>query len=196
MNGSLYAGWTDGRLYGRTFNGSALGPQRDLLAENGYVIGPNWISFANVSGMYWEAGRLYYTRQGDARLFYRYFSPESELIDSVQHVASGNGDGFNWSTVRGVTYADGAIFYAAANGDLHRVGADALGDPIAGTDVVIAGPGVDGVNYASERHVHDRLTRLRTRTYGTARRSAGRSSVARVISGSRQWKELPQAQPP
>jgi hypothetical protein len=149
VNGTLYAGWSDGRLYGWSFNGSTLGAQRDILQEGNYVLGPTWISFASFTGMYWDAGRLYYTRAGDSRLFYRYFSPDSELVGSVEYIASGNGDGLNWSGARGVTFAGGRLFYASLDGNLHRVNADALGDPTPGTDTVIAGPLIDGVNYLS-----------------------------------------------
>ena len=97
----------------------------------------------------WEAGRLYYTRQGDSRLFYRYFSPDSEIINSVEFVASGNGDGFNWNGVRGVSYAAGSLVYAASDGSLHRVQTDGVGDPISGSDVKIGGSGIDGVDYRS-----------------------------------------------
>ncbi len=80
LNGKLYAGWSNGRLYGWTFDGSTLGSRVDVLQQGNYVLGPGWISFADVSGMFWLDGRLYYTRAGDPNLYFRYFTPESELV--------------------------------------------------------------------------------------------------------------------
>ena len=144
LNGKLYAGWSDGGLYSWTFDGSTLGPKVDVLEQGNYVYGRTWTSFTNVTGMFWHDGRLYYTRDGDAHLFYRYFSPASELLGSVQRVASGPGvDSLDWSNVQGLTAASGKIYYASTDGNLHRVD---LADetPVPGTDSVLSGPGIDG----------------------------------------------------
>jgi hypothetical protein len=48
-------------------------------------------------------GRLYYTLSGnDPRLYHRWFTPESGVIDADTFVASGASDGRNWSTVNGL----------------------------------------------------------------------------------------------
>ncbi len=144
LNGLLYAGWQDGRLYAWPFNGTSLGAKQDVLADGDYVLGPTWIDFSRMTGMFWKDGRLYYTRQGDAQLFYRYFSPQSQLVNSIEYVAADNG----FAGVRGMTEAGGSIFYVTAEGRLHKVADDAHGIP-SGADAVIGGPGVDGVNYRS-----------------------------------------------
>ena len=147
LNGKLYAGWSDGNLYSWTFNGTTLGTRHDVITEGNYVLG-HWIDFASVTGMYWDGGRLYYTLAGDSRLFFRYFTPESELVGSNESWVSGDGDGLDWSDVRGMTEAGGHIFYATSDGDLHRID-ESGGVPTPGTDTVIGGPGVDGVSYLS-----------------------------------------------
>jgi hypothetical protein len=147
LNGTLYAGWSDGRLYSWSFDGSALGPREDVLVDGAYVLGPGWIDFSDVTGMFWLAGRLYYTRAGDRHLFWRAFTPESELVGSIEHVASGDDDAFSWQGIHGLTAASGSMFFAKS-GDLHRV-ALAGGVPVPGTDTVIGGVTVDGSFYST-----------------------------------------------
>ena len=108
------------------------------------MYGRTWTSFTDVTGMFWLDGRLYYTRSGDPHLFYRYFSPASELVGSIQYVASGPGvDALDWSNVEGMTEASNEIYFATTDGNLHRIDV-ANGGPVQGTDVVISGPGIDG----------------------------------------------------
>jgi Malectin domain/Domain of unknown function (DUF5122) beta-propeller len=152
LNGKVYAGWANGRLYSWTFNGSTFGGPVggvDVLANGNYVFGPTWTSFADVTGMFWKGGRLYYTREGDHRLFYRYFSPTSEIVGSIQYIASGpNVDGLDWSGIEGMTQAGSKIFYASSDGDLVRI--DMNGTvPVPGTSVAISGPSIDGRDWRS-----------------------------------------------
>jgi hypothetical protein len=144
LNGRVYAGFQNGDLLSWAFNGTSLTNQQDVLAQGGYVLGPNWISFSPLTGMYWKDGRLYYTKQGDDRLFYRGFSADSELVGSVEYVADDGG----WAGVRGMTEAGGFVFYATPDGNLHRIADDARGMPF-GTDTLIGGPGIDGRDYRS-----------------------------------------------
>ena len=53
-------------------------------------------------------GRLYYTLSGDARLYYRWFTPESGTLGADTFVASGATDGRNWSTVTGMAWPPAA----------------------------------------------------------------------------------------
>ncbi|MEX0754171.1 MAG: malectin domain-containing carbohydrate-binding protein [Actinomycetota bacterium] len=149
LEGKLYAGWSDGRLYSWPFDGAELGDRTDVLQQGEYVLGPGWISFGNVTGMFWRDGKLFHTLAGDDRLFFRYFSPESELVGSVRYVASGPGvDGMNWSDVRGMTEAGDRIFWATSTGDLRRV--DLVnGAPMPGSATTIGGPGIDGRDWRS-----------------------------------------------
>jgi hypothetical protein len=52
--------------------------------------------------MFYDAGRLYYTRSGDPRLYYRFFAPESGVIGTIEYIASGSKDGLDWSGVHGM----------------------------------------------------------------------------------------------
>lgn len=144
LNGRVYAGFQDGRLLSWAFNGTTLTGQQDVLVAGNYVLGPTWTSFAQMTGMYWEAGRLYYTKQGDDRLLYRNFTPSSQIVGSIEYVAAGSG----WNGVRGMTEAGGLLFYSTSDGELQRVAVDALGVPV-GPPSVLGGPLIDGRDYRS-----------------------------------------------
>lgn len=149
LNGKLYAGWSDGRLYSWSFNGTTLGSKTDILVQGNYVLGPSWISFSDVTGMFWSDGRLYYTRSGDPDLHYRYFTPESELVGSIEYSVSGSAiDGLDWSGVKGMTEASGHMYWSTSDGNLHKIDFSS-GAPVGGTDVVISGPLIDLRNWRS-----------------------------------------------
>jgi hypothetical protein len=92
-------------------------------------------------------GRLYYTLSGDARLYYRWFTPESGTLGADTFVASGATDGRNWSTVTGTTLPSGRLLYAAATGTLSTV-AFSGGLPT-GTATVVSGAAIDGQTWQS-----------------------------------------------
>ena len=49
-----------------------------------------------MTGMFYEPTlhRIYYTVSGDARLFYRYFTPESEVVGALTFTADSGGVSF------------------------------------------------------------------------------------------------------
>jgi hypothetical protein len=139
-NGRVYMGMSDGTFQVRTFDGSSFGAATDL---------DSWVGFANVTGMFLRQGRLYFTRAGDAHLYYRFFNTESNVIGSVLSTASGDGDGLDWSATAGMTSAGGKLFAATTDGKLRSYVIGADGRPVAASATIIGGPGVDGVNWAS-----------------------------------------------
>ena len=146
LNGRIYAGWSNGRLYRWTFNGTTLGPRVDVSAQGNYVLGPTWLSFSDVTGMFWNDGRLYYTRSGDPNLHFRYFTLESELYGSVEYTVSGPGiDGLDWSTVKGLTEASAHMYWQTDDGTLHEIDFSG-GSPVGGTDSVVGSLGSEGSN--------------------------------------------------
>jgi hypothetical protein len=163
LGGVLYAGWSDGRLYRRSFDGSTVGSAQEIDLRGLEVApgpDPRFVipgtsipipSFSeqlqNATGMFFDGGRLYYTVQGDPRLYYRFFTPQSNVVGANIFVASGNGDGFDWSGVQGMTLADGQLYFASADGSLSRV-AFASGVP-SGAPTAIGGPAIDGYDWAS-----------------------------------------------
>ncbi len=131
---TLYTPWADGTLKARSMNGTALGASRTVDLYNGTFAG----DAANVTGAFYDAdtGRLYYTLFGDSRLFWRWFTPESEVVGAVRFEASAGA--LPAANVRGMFLSGGDLFYAEGDtGDLYRIPFDA------GTTGAF-GPGVTG----------------------------------------------------
>jgi len=143
-NGKIYAGWSNGTFTSQTFDGTNLGPKQTVNLNG--VTGSYW-PVSNLTGMALENGRLYYTVAGDSRLFFRYFTPESDIVGAETFVASGNTDGFSWSDVSGMALSSGKLFFARSNGNLYSV-AWVNGKP-SGAITTIGGPGIDGTNWTS-----------------------------------------------
>jgi len=147
ISGRLFAGWSDNNVNVRTFNGSTVGPagNLNLYGLNGGAIGANF-PVSTVTGMFFDParGRLYYTLSGDNRLLYRGFELESDIMGAQVFVAATTGFG----SVRGMTMADGNIYFANTAGTLSRV-AFVNGAP-QGAATPISGPGIDGINWASQ----------------------------------------------
>jgi hypothetical protein len=133
--GRIYTGWDDGRIYSRRFDGDSVGSSRTQVYLRGLT--PTHFPVASVTGMFYDhtRGRLYYTVSGDGRLFYRYFTPESEVVGAQTFVATGPNDGFDWGSVRGMTQVGDALYVARSWGALQRIGWN--GAPIAGTTTTV-----------------------------------------------------------
>ena len=141
-NGRLYTGWSDGKLYERSFNGTTVGP---ATAVDLHGLTSTHFPLSNVTGMFLDNGRLYYTVSGSSSLFYRYFTPSSDMVGAETFTASTSADGYNWTTAVGLTVADGQLFVARSNGTLDRI-AFSAGKPT-GAITTVSGPGLDGINW-------------------------------------------------
>ncbi len=162
LNGRLYMGWAKGKMFTRTFDGTTVGPAQKINLH-GLGTAPEPHTFfipgttipvpaftdqlKTMTGLFFDNGRFYYTVKGDPRLYYRYFTPQSQIVGASLFVASTEADGVPWSQVRGMTLASGKLTYATSSGDLNQVDFD--GAPT-GSPQVIGGPGVDGTNWASK----------------------------------------------
>jgi hypothetical protein len=135
LSGHLYLAWRDGRLDVRPFDGTTAGTAK-AIDLNGLTASA--FPVAKLTGMFFADGRLYYTLNGDRRLFWRWFEPQSRIVGAQRFVASGNGDGLDWSTARGVTVASGKLYYVRA-GTLYATDF-AAGAPVAGTETAVSGP--------------------------------------------------------
>lgn len=160
LNGSLFYGSSDGNLYERTFDGDQVGPATKINLH-GLEVAPEFHTFLipgtsepvpslaqhlkAMTGMFFDQGRIYYTVRGDARLYYRGFTPESRTVGASLYVAS-TGNGVRWANIRGMTLASGKLIYANTKGKLFQVD---FAETPSGTPQVIGGPAVDGINWAS-----------------------------------------------
>jgi len=161
LHGTLYMGWSDGRLLARTFDGTVLGDARTVNLYGLQTAPPTTFlipgtnipvpSFSDhlddATGMFYDGGRLYYAVQGEPRLYYRYFTLESEVVGANLFVSSTSADGIDWGNVRGMTLANDTLYFATAAGGLFRV--PFIGGRPVGSPTQIGGPNVDGYNWAS-----------------------------------------------
>ena len=117
LNGTVYYGLGDGRLYARTFNttNGALGTERAINMyddpDNGARIP---FPIENLTGMFYDPAthRLYYTLVNDASLFYRYFTPQSEILGAQTFTAASS---VNFSTAAGLTLANNRVFFGSTS---------------------------------------------------------------------------------
>ena len=117
VNGTLYYGQPDGRLYSRTFTSStgAVGGQQTVDLYDDPDTGERIpFAIANLTGMFYDPTnhRIYYTVFGDSRLYYRYFTPESQVVGAQTFTADNNG--VDLSAVAGMTLAGGRILYGSS----------------------------------------------------------------------------------
>lgn len=160
LNGNLYAGHADGTLTVQSFNGTTAGA-RSTINLNGLDVAPDPMftipgtatpipslssHLANMTGLTFSKGWLYYTVAGDPRLYERAFTPQSQVVGAPLLVAS-TGDGVDWASVRGMTIASGNLYFALTDGNLYKVAWS--GSAPTGPVTQIAGAGMDGGNWAS-----------------------------------------------
>jgi hypothetical protein len=142
VNGNLYYGLGDGGLYARTFNKTtgAVGTQRAVNLFDDPDTGQRIpFAIANLTGMFYDTAthRLYYTVAGDTRLFYRYFTPESEVVGAQTFVGTTSVD---LSTVSGMTLAGGRVLFGSStDGALRSVAFS--GGQITGSSTITSNDG-------------------------------------------------------
>jgi hypothetical protein len=135
--GRLYTGHDDGRLTVQSLaNDGTTGPSANVdLHELTSVLFP----VTRLTGMFYDSGRLYHTITNDSRLFYRWFSPDDNVVGNDVFVATTTADGFDFSGVSGMAFASGRLTYSK-NGVLRSV-AFQDGKPVPSTDAVVGGSG-------------------------------------------------------
>lgn len=120
IDDTLYVARANGTLTAQTFDGESFG-QPQVVDLNGASGVAN--NLATMTGMFFdpELGRLYFTRVGSNRLYFHYFTPESQIIEprrfEVANVAN-----FFPAVIRGMFLANGQLYYAeVGDGALHAV---------------------------------------------------------------------------
>jgi hypothetical protein len=142
LNGTVYYGLSNGSFNKRTFD-AATGATGAQVAVNLYNDPDNGarIPFAisTMTGMFYDTAthRIYYTVAGDSRLYYRYFTPESEVVGALTFQADSGG--VNFSSVAGMTLASGRIFYGSSDGSLRS--APFSGGRLTGAATVVSSDG-------------------------------------------------------
>jgi hypothetical protein len=121
---TLYTGFADGRLLRFPFTGNSIGaaaevPMRGLQSESKAKFTKSDVG--KITGMFYDNGRLYYTKTGDAKLHWRTFLPWSdpahEIVGDTQYDVD---SGRNWGSVAGITMAGGNLYFVE-NDTLHKM---------------------------------------------------------------------------
>ncbi|MFV0460825.1 MAG: PKD domain-containing protein [Actinomycetales bacterium] len=141
IGNAIYYGRSDGRFYTRTFDadGVTFGPERQVDLHNDPDDGtPIPFAIASLTGLAYDADthRLYYTVAGDANLYYRGFTLESEKVGSLTYSQA---TGINFSTARGLTIAGGKLLYGSTDGSLRAV--TFTGGKVSGAPSVVSSDG-------------------------------------------------------
>jgi hypothetical protein len=143
LNGTVYYGLSDGSLYKRSFDSAtgSLGNQQVVNLYDDPQDGRRIpFAIASLTGMFYDTAthRIYYTVFGDARLFYRYFTPESDVVGAQTLQAETNGVSF--ASAAGLTLASGRILYGSStDGSLRSV--PFAGGRVTGTPTVTSSDG-------------------------------------------------------
>lgn len=154
INGWLYLAWKDGTLDRRTFNGTTYGSPVPVDTHHELVELTAWKDdIRSMTGMFFDRGRLYFTKAGSTTLHYRYFTPESDVVGAERHTAATNIKGIDYRKVRGMFVARGKLYWSLPNGKLRRmdwVSGAAKGRVVAGTARTVSSP-AGGVDWSAPR---------------------------------------------
>ncbi|MGD9957970.1 PKD domain-containing protein [Nocardioides sp.] len=154
LNGKLYTAWADGTFTRQSFDGTAYGAPVAVDTSSRITPLTDWISdIQSATGMFYDSGRIYFTRSGSSQLFYRYFTPESDVIGAKRFVASDSVAGLDFSSVRGMFTTGDALYWATQDGVLHRTdwtGGPFNAAPVPGSSTAVSGPGIDGNSWSAK----------------------------------------------
>jgi hypothetical protein len=112
---TLYTGFADGRLLRFPFTGNTIGaaaevPLRGLQSETKAKFTKSDVG--KFTGMFYDNGRLYYTKSGDSKLHWRTFLPWSDPAHEVVGDTEFDVDSSrNWGSVAGMTMAGGNLYF-------------------------------------------------------------------------------------
>ena len=141
VGGRLFYANTNGQLRVRSLSENTLGPMSfvDLFG----LTEEHW-ALSQLGGMFfdYEWSRVYYTIQGDSRLFYRAFSPDGTYFGNDIGVAEQPGD-IVWADVTGMDIINSFLYFTRTDGNLYRAEVDGTA-VIRGTTELVSGPAIDG----------------------------------------------------
>ena len=160
VGGTLFYGM-NGTLWRRTFDGTTFGTPKqvdpyhdaywDAVETDSGPTGQTYVGVAstfygeipNVTGMFYTAGRLYYTLAGQSGLYWRWFTPDSGVVGAEKFTVAGV-SGF---ADAGGIFLNGNTLYKVnrSTGDLAST--DWSGGVPTGAFTVRSGPAVDGTDW-------------------------------------------------
>jgi hypothetical protein len=152
LNGWLYLAHGNGAFTKRTFNGTSYGPPVAVSTQDRIVGLAAWHSdIRSMTGLFYDRGRIYFTRSGSSALYYRYFNPQSDIVGAVRLRVSAVPSSFKPALVRGMFTSGRHIYWSRSDGVLRRLAwaqNHQSGHP-AGTAARVSGPGIDGQSWSA-----------------------------------------------
>ena len=156
----MYYGLSSGTFYEATFDGTTLGaptavdPYNDPFWSNVStgsgqtyrgVISPYYGELPSVTGAFYNGGHMYYTLNGQPKLYWLDFNPESGIVGSVEFSSSGA----DMSKVAGMFLSGSTLYWASkADGALHSVPFSSSTVSTTG-DSIVSSPSTDGNDWRS-----------------------------------------------
>ncbi len=166
IGGTLYYGMSDGKLYKRSFNGTAFGAQalvdpyhdaywdKVLTGENStQTFAGAFPTFygtelANLTGLAYANGKIYYTLAGSSALYARYFSADGGVVGADRFTVSSS-----------VSFADsgglmisGNTIYMVSRTTGNLASGNFTGGVVTGAMTTRSGPFVDGNDWRGKAH--------------------------------------------
>lgn len=152
LNGWLYLAMSDGSFTRRTFDGTSYGAPVPVNTADLLVTDSAWhTDVRNLTGLFYDRGRIYYTTAGSSQLSYRYFNPEDDVVGAKKLTSSSVVNGFSPAQVRGMFATGGQLYWATSDGNLRRMDwiQNAQSGVPSGTAQVVAGPALGGQSWAA-----------------------------------------------
>ena len=157
----VFYGGNDSALHYRTYDGQVLGADNKLDPYHD----PKWANVDNnlggtyngaspslygqmstVTGMAYDSGKLYYTLNGSSTLRWRWFTPDSGIMDERTVSVSSSVD---FRRANGM-FINGGFLYYVNNQDarLYRIAFN--GSSTSGSATAVSGPGIDGIDWRNK----------------------------------------------
>lgn len=147
----LYVARSDGSLTRRRFVNGQTGPV-ETIPLNGLT--QLRAALSEATSMFYDRGRLYYTRAGRDVLYQRYLTVESDVVGAQQFVVDEGGSGVDWTRVGGAFLAGKRLLWADRSTGALRSTRWGAGGPVPGTTRTVSGPGVDGASWRGRALVY------------------------------------------
>ena len=147
LGGSLYTAKANGTLERRGFDGAHLGAPTvvDLHGLTAFST-----EMRSMTSLFYDDGRMYFTRAGQNALYMRYFTQESDMVGAQVFTLSTGLSDLAWSNVRGAFLADGSMYWVHKDTGLLQRTTWTAGAAASGTTVTLSGPGLDGTDWRAQ----------------------------------------------
>ncbi len=148
IDDTLYTGWSDQKMYARTWNGSRFGIDRSINLQNNTGFATD---LTKIRMMFYDrvTGRMYFNQLGDSKLYYRYFTSENPLVGGIRYEASAAVSGLSWGDLKGAFLVGDKLYVTTSDGKMQSVSWQNSA-PVSGTLTTVSGPGVDSVDWRGQ----------------------------------------------